>query len=305
MITVLHRSRRLLCVTVVATLPLLAACAGEKPPVEKPAGTITVDRALHDSLPEEIRSKGVIRVAGGSSSYPPLWEFAEDKRTRVGFEPDLADALGKVLGVRFEILGGAFAEHLDRLERHEVDVVLDSMTDNAKREQKADFVNYFTAGTAIVVRRGNPDAVTAIDDLCGRVVAVPIATVQEDLAKRAQKACKDRPLVITVTNEPAEALVQLRTGRATAVMVDYPPAVSVSTDPATRGHFQLASNTQYEPSPYGIGVAKDRTQLREAIKQALNRLIQSGVYTELTKRWNLADGQIRSATINGGGAGPG
>ena len=37
-----------------------------------------------------------------------------------------------------------------------IDLAMSAITDTAQRERAVDFVNYFSAGTAIVVRRGNP-----------------------------------------------------------------------------------------------------------------------------------------------------
>ena len=47
------------------------------------------------------------------------------------------------------------------------------MTDTAQRARSVDFVN-FSAGTTIIVQRGNPAGLTDITDLCGKVVAVEV-----------------------------------------------------------------------------------------------------------------------------------
>ena len=96
----------------------------------------------------------------------------------------------------------------------------------------ADFVDHFSAGTSIVVQSGNPAGVTDITDLCGKVVAVERGTTQVDLLARARKK--------TYTTN-SDALVELRTSRAVAVLNDLPPAVFLVNDPRTKSHYQLAS----------------------------------------------------------------
>jgi polar amino acid transport system substrate-binding protein len=291
----------IVAVAVLFTLTVVSACGSDQAD-DRPAPAATFDQALHDRLPAAILERGTIRV-GGSDPYPPAAFYASDGRTVVGFEPDLAAEMGRVLGVRFEFLNVSFSDLLPQLRRHKFDIVMASMTDNAEREKHADFVNYFQAGTAIIVQRGNPHGISDLKDLCGRVVAVAEDTVQEDLLGRTQKGCNDgRRIDIRSYGDNANALVQLRTGRAVAVLTDYPPAVQLSTDQRTSAHYQLAASTQYEPSPYGIAVAKDQTELRDSLRDALERVMRAGGYADVLQRWGVPSGALESATVNAGGS---
>lgn len=280
-------------------LVVLAGCGSPAGPVEEVRATPHFDRALHDRLPAGVRSAGVIRV-GTDASYAPASFFGPDGRTIVGFEPDLAAAMGQVLGVRFKFVNIDFTTALTRLNRNQVDAVISAMTDTAEREKQADFVNYFTAGTAILVQRGNPRGVSDIGDLCGKTVAVEEGTVQVDLLTRSQRSCEGATIHVTTYSTNSDALLQLRTGRAAAVLNDYPPAAYTATDEKTRGHFQLASNTQYEPGPYGVAIARTRTDLRDVLRDTLDKLMRSGDYAEVLHRWGVGEGALREATINSG-----
>jgi polar amino acid transport system substrate-binding protein len=176
-----------------------------------------------------------------------------------------------------------------------------SITDNAEREKYADFVNYFQAGTSIIVQRGNPEGITALKDLCGKAVAVEEHTTQVDLLMRTQRGCSSgTDIQVKTYADNAAALVQLRTGRTDAVLSDYPPAVHLTTDERTGAFYQLAATTQYEPSPYGIAVAKDQTELRDIVRDALERLMRSGDYSDILQRWGVPSGALGAATINAG-----
>jgi polar amino acid transport system substrate-binding protein len=208
-----------------------------------------------------------------------------------------------VLGIRFEFVNVDFSELLAQLKRRRIDIAMASMTDNAEREQHADFVNYFQAGTAILVQRGNPQGISDLKNLCGKVVAVEEATIQVDLLQRTQKSCDaGERIKVRAYGENANALVQLRTGRAVAVLSDYPPAVHISTDQRTSAHYQLAVSTQYEPSPYGIAVAKDQPELRDVLRDALESVMRSGEYADILQRWGVLTGALKAATINAGGS---
>jgi polar amino acid transport system substrate-binding protein len=155
------------------------------------------------------------------------------------------------------------------------------------------------------VQRGNPAGVSDLAGLCDQVVAVETGTIQVDLLERSQKHCGDHPIVIKTYDTNADALVQLRTGRATAVLNDYPPAAHLATDPKTRARFQLASTAQYEPGLYGMAVTKRRPELRDALRAALDRLIRSGEYAEILNRWGVEDGAIKESSVNAGGVAAG
>jgi len=297
--------RRHLIASLAAAAALAAgasACGGGQVRVaERTAPAATYDRALHDALPANVRARGVLRVVT-DASYAPASAFAPDGRTIVGFEPDLAAALGRVLGVRLEFTSIDFSKVLPRVRSHRADLVMSAMTDTAERERSADFVNYLSAGTAIVVRRGNPDGISDLGGLCGRTVAVEKGTVQVDLLARAQRSCQGGPIVVRTYGTNADALLRLRTGQASAVLNDYPPAAYLTTDPHTRSQYQLASTTQYEPGVYGIAVAKDRPALRDALRAALERLMDSGAYTDVLRRWSVAAGAVRTASVNAASA---
>jgi polar amino acid transport system substrate-binding protein len=262
-------------------------------------GAVTADESLRALLPRTALDRGFVRLVT-DASYAPMEYFAADGRTIIGFEPDLAAALGSVLGIRVELVVGDFASSLDEVNKGTYDGVFSSMTDTAEREKKADFVNYFSTGTSILVQRGNPAHIRNLTDLCGQAVAVEAGTFQEDMLKRRQKGCGPEPIMVAALKTNADALVHLRTGRSVAVLNDFPPASYLVSDARTNMYYELASDMQYETGLFGIAVAKDNTELRDAFKAALERLIKTGTYGELLKRWGLTSGAVTEATVNAG-----
>jgi len=226
--------------------------------------------------------------------------FAPDGRTIIGTEPDLGAEMGRVLGVRLKFSNAGFSTLLTSVSAGDLDLAMSAMTDTPERAKSADFVNYFRAGTSIVVQRGNPAGVTELNDLCGKVVAVESGTVQVDLLARTQKNCGSTRIIVKTYPTNSDALVQLRTGRAVAVLNDLPPAVFLVNDARTKARYQLASTSQYEPGLYGIVVAKTQHGLRDAVQGALKVLLRNGVYTKVLARWHVQDGGIQQITVNSG-----
>ncbi|MFB7375702.1 ABC transporter substrate-binding protein, partial [Streptomyces sp. NPDC056222] len=51
---------------------------------------------------------------------------------------------------------------------------------------------------------------------------------------------------------------------------------------------------------FGIAVDKKNTQLRDALKEAVDAIIKDGTYKAALDKWGAADGAIPAAKINGG-----
>jgi polar amino acid transport system substrate-binding protein len=276
---------------------MVSGCGSAPTTAKVVDNSLQFDKSLHDMLPLSVQNTGTIRFVT-DASYPPMEQFAPDGRTIIGFEPDLADALGRVLGVKIQMVTGAFQTALDKVADGTYDGVMSAMTDTAEREKKADFVDYFSAGTSIIVQRGNPNRIAELTNLCGEVVAIEQGTVQADLLHRSQSGCGNRPMKINEYKTNADALLQLRTGRAAAVLNDYPSASYLASDSRTSNYYELASAAQYEPGFIGIPFAKRNTKLRDAVKAALDQVIKSGVYADLLARWGLTKGAVTSAVVN-------
>lgn len=91
---------------------------------------------LAEKLPQAIRDKGVIKV-GSDIAYAPV-EFKDESGKTVGIDPDLADAMGKQLGVKFEFENGTFDTLLGGLRSDRYDIAMSAMTDTKDRQEGVD-----------------------------------------------------------------------------------------------------------------------------------------------------------------------
>jgi polar amino acid transport system substrate-binding protein len=286
-----------LVLAIAATVP--AACGGSTASDPAAVHSTGFDQKLHNLLPAAVRTRGFLRV-GTDASYAPMSSFGPDGLTIIGMEPDLGVQIGRILGVRLQFGNVDFAKLRGRVANGDLDLAISAMTDTPERAKSADFVDYFRAGTSIVVQRGNPAGVTELNDLCGKVVAVESGTTQVDLLTRTQRNCARKRIIVKTYPTNSDALMQLRTGRAVAVLNDYPPAVFLVNDVRTTSQYQLASTLQYEPGMYGIAVTKTQPGLRDAVRGALEQLLRDGVYTQILGRWHVQDGAVQQITVNSG-----
>ncbi|MEZ0160758.1 ABC transporter substrate-binding protein [Streptomyces althioticus] len=265
---------------------------------------------LAEKLPQAIRDKGVIKV-GSDIAYAPV-EFKDESGKTVGIDPDLADAMGKQLGVKFEFENGTFDTLLGGLRSDRYDIAMSAMTDTKDRQegvdsatgkkvgQGVDFVDYFTAGVSIYTNKGDDQGIKTWADLCGKKLVVQRGTVSHDLARAEAKKC---PAGKTIAIEPfdndQQAQTRLRAGGADAGSSDFPVAAYAVKTSGGGNDFQIVGE-QVEAAPYGIAIAKDDTQLRNALQAALDAIIENGEYQKVMDKWGVAEGAIDKAVINGG-----
>ncbi|KUF16137.1 MULTISPECIES: ABC transporter substrate-binding protein [Streptomyces] len=288
---------------------LLTGC-GDQTNDKKDSGDKVVSAPLSDELPSDIRNQGVIKV-GSDIAYPPV-EFKDKGGKTVGIDPDIADALGKQLGVRFEFDNGTFDTLLGGLRSKRYDIAMSAMTDTKNRQEGideetgkkvgtgVDFVDYFTAGVSIYTKKGDDQGIKTWADLCGKKIVVQRGTVSHDMAKAESKKCKGgKKISIESFDNDQQAQTRLRSGGADAGSSDFPVAAYAVKTSGGGKDFQLVGD-QVEAAPYGIAIAKNNPELRDAIKNALAAIIANGQYEKIIKKWGVDAGAVKEAKINGG-----
>jgi polar amino acid transport system substrate-binding protein len=244
-------------------------------------------------------SATVIKI-GTEAYYPPFESFAKDNKTIVGLDPDLAAALGKVLGAKVTFTHTAFDGLLPALGAGRFDVVMAAITDTKERQQTFDFVDYFKSGQGIIVKKGNPKKIHGVKDLCGKKVAVLKASVQQKLLETFnKKECASSKITIIALPSDKDALLQIRSGRADAsITQDAVARYNTTTGPASR-QFEVANAKPISPVPLGI-VFKKGSPWRDKFKSALQKIQRNGSYDRVLKKYGLQSGAYKPVTINAG-----
>jgi polar amino acid transport system substrate-binding protein len=296
------RSRRLaLLAATAAASTLLTACGGNSDAGETgtPIAEQQTNQKLHDMLPADIQSTGKVSI-GTEALYPPFESFADDNKTIVGLDPDLAHAVGQLLGVDVEFTHTAFDGLLTALDGGRFDLVVAAITDTKEREQKYDFVDYFMTGQSIVVKKGNPEGIHGIAELCGKAVAVLKASTQEKLLGQFnENECAVNPIQIDSFPSDKDALLQVQSGRDVASFTQDAVGAYNSATIGGGNQFEIANSEALLPTPVGMVFDKKDAQLRDAFKAAIEELIANGTYEELLTKYQLSSGVIKNVTLNG------
>ena len=289
----LYRSTTALAIAALALG--LAGCGGSssgggKQTVKPASG---VNSAAAAKLSAALKSGGTVKVAT-DASYAPNEFFASDNKTVQGMDVDLGRAIGAELGLTFEFSNAGFDTIIPSLGNR-YDLGMSSFTDNKKREQTVDMVDYFSAGTSFMVKSDSKLNPTSVADLCGKTVAVEKGTTQLDDVTAQKKKCS---LTILAFPDQSAANLALQSGRAQVVLADSP--VNAYAAKQSNGQFKIVGQV-YGTAPYGIAVPKGGKYagFADAIKLALEDLKTKGVYQQILQKWGIQAGAISSFTLNG------
>jgi polar amino acid transport system substrate-binding protein len=292
--------RRVGIVALAAAVALVLAGCGNSSKDSASSGkdvTTTVDNALAAKVPSEVKSDGSIKI-GTDSTYAPSEFLAEDGKTVQGFDVDVFNLVAAKLGLKTEWVTSKFADIVPGVGSGKYEVGVSSFTINAERKKVANMVSYYSAGTQWATQKGNP-AKIAIDDACGKKIAVQTGTVQEtdDLPVR-QKKCTDagKPkITVDSYQSQADATSAVVTGKDDAMLADSPVAAYAVKQ--TNGKLETLGDV-YDAAPYGYVLPKAQTEFAQAIADALKAIIADGSYQKTLAKWGVEKGAIATPAVN-------
>jgi polar amino acid transport system substrate-binding protein len=283
---------------------LLAACGSSKSPSSGTSSSPSTsasaggyDPAAAALVPAALKSKGTLLIAT-DASYAPDEFYAANGHTIIGWDPDLAVALGQVLGLRVRVVNVTFNAIIAGLQAGRYDLSLSSFTDTKAREKKVDFVTYANVGTSFFERTSGGPTVNSLADLCGLKVSVESGTTEETDASTQSAKCVHegkKKVQLQPYSTQSQANLALAEGRADVGMADQP--VAGYQVAKSNGRFRL-EGPPYGTAPYGIAIPKT-PGLAPAILAALKDLIHGGTYTRLLTKWGLQSIGIMTPIING------
>ena len=259
--------------------------------------SITKQDDIAALLPEgALGSDGVLDI-GASTDYAPA-EFLDANGKPIGYDADLTQALGKVLGVDSQMHTASFDSIIAKVGT-EYDAGISSFSITNERMQNVDMVQYVEVGSQFNVAKGNPKGIDPSDhlNLCGKVVGVQTGTAQADAMDADSQACAaagQAPIDVRSYDKQAEATSALVGSTVDATYSDSTVAgYAVET---TDGAVETLGEVE-DAAPQGV-VLKKNAETAAAIKAALQYLMDKGILDEILQSWGVEGAALKEATIN-------
>ena len=260
-------------------------------PTQKVVGTVPADQLV---------VAGHLTVCS-DIPYPPQ-EFFDKDGNPTGSDIDLGNEIANRLGLKLTVQNTVFDTIIAALTGNKCDIIISAQNITADRLKEVDMIPFFHAGQTFVVAKGNPSAIKATTDLCGKSVGVENGTTEADnlngtgdykasggLSKACTKAGQAAIDVKPFTKD-SDALLALQSGKVAAYFTDSPVAgYYVVQQPDL---FELVSGLILDDVKEGISVGKDKTGLSAAVKTALQSMIDDGTYLTILTKYGVQSGAV-------------
>jgi len=297
-------------IVLVTVAMTLAGCGGTSSPPTSSSGGPSKVATIAAEVPDSIKSLAPLQIAT-DATYPPNESINPDTGAIEGWDIDFGKALCKVMGVACTFNNVIFADIIPQLKATNPRYVfsLSSWTPTQQREDGGiDFITYYKAGEAWIVKTGGPTVNTAAD-MCGHTVAVETGTTEESDAwgfmgkqvggtaiagDKDNCATAGKPkITVSSFDKQTDANTALLSGRADIMWVDQPVA---DYQVKTSGGKMKLGGQPCSVSPYGIALVKG-SPLEKAMTDAVKYLMDNGFYTSILNNWGVADGAIKSSDV--------
>jgi polar amino acid transport system substrate-binding protein len=272
----------------------LACAAGVAGPQPAAAASVAAPAACQGLQAKYPQFKGKALV-DAVNPHTPGYEALDpqDPSKYVGFDIDLAEALGDCLGFTLTYKPVTFAALLTTPSSGQADIVISDIYATEERAKAADFITYSKVFDGVLVAKGNPKAISGINaSLCGTTAAENTGYVEVPLIQNLAPECKaqNKPVAeIQLYDNNANCIQAILSGRADTYINDVN-----TVDQAVKAYPDKLEKATAVTLPYSVGIAvpKGKTDFRDAVMAALVEIQKAGIETQLLEKWSLGAGTL-------------
>ncbi|MGO4598550.1 ABC transporter substrate-binding protein [Terrabacter sp. 2RAF25] len=270
---------------------------------KRPTGKLHPEIAAE--LPAVVKARGtlVIGSGGAGGGIPPLAFTADDNRTPIGVEVDVAHVVADILGLEPEVQTTSWENLFIGVDSGKYQVAISNVGVSEERKERYDFATYRLGLHAFEAKKGSGLIVKGPADISGKKVAVGSGTLQEAILLRwnEENARAGRtPAELVYYQGTTEYYLALDSGRIDLYLGPNPTA---TYHVVTAGKTQIVGTVSSSyPIPGKVGVlTKKGNGLAKPISDAINAAIADGSYAKVLERWGLTAEAVPASEVNPAG----
>ena len=246
----------------------LAACGADK-------------KSGADKYLSKIKDNGTLPVALNPAFAPFEFQIIKDgKNEIVGSDVDLANEIGKSLGVKVKFQAMDFNNVLASVQSGKADIAVSGISATAERKKAYDFSTpYYTAKNVMIVKKSDLATYKKLSDFSGVKVAVQKGSVQENIVSDQIKGVNAVSLI-----KNGQMINELKNDTVSGVVFEEPIAKAyVSANP----DLTIVSSIQFDSSKsdsYAIALPKDSGNLKTEVDKVIKKLKVDGQIDKLVEK---------------------
>lgn len=247
-------------------------------------------------VPASLRGAGALTFCADMQN-PPTASMGPDGRHAQGIGVDLMRALAAQFGLPANLRNYQPAGIFAALDTGKCDAIVASLSRTPLREQRYDFVDYFQVSSDLLLARGSPVRIGAVQDLSGRRVAVLLGSRNEAWLQELNRRFAAQglaPVRIVSMRSNVVAFQMLDLGRVHAFLSDT-MIVSYYRSLAP-GRFVRAGLQLRRGTVLSVAIAKGRTDLVHGLQAAMDAIVDDGQLQGVIDHWGVQAGVRLCAT---------
>ena len=251
------------------------------------AGLAVAAEGIHAQTLEKIASADKITVGYREAAVPFSYVLGPNKA--VGFSVDLTQAIVddvrarlKKPSLQVDSIPVTGTNRIPLLVNGTYDLECGSTTNTSARGKEVAFsINFFYAGTRLLTKRDS--GIKNYTDLANKTVASTAGSTNEKVLK---KFAVDHNIDVQIISgkDYADGLKLVETGRASALALDDVLLYGLRANSANPAALEVVAET-LQVEPYACMVRKDDPAFKRLVDATIKRLMKSGEFTALYKKW--------------------
>jgi cystine transport system substrate-binding protein len=253
---------------------VLAACGGGSPEEDPTTDDAAGSGGTEEDVLAKIQEEGKL-VVGTEGTYPPF-TFHDDSGKLTGFDVEIAQEVGKRLGVEVEFLETQWDAIFAGLDAGRFDMVANQVGINPERGESYEFSDpYITSTAVLVVAKGNEEIKT-FEDLKGKLSA-------QSLTSNYAETARSYGAEIEGVEGFNQAIELLNSGRVDATVNDNLTVLDFLKQ-RPDANIEIVDEAS-DAAQSALLFRKGSGALVEEANTALAEMIEDGTYDKISEKW--------------------
>ncbi|MCI8645641.1 MAG: amino acid ABC transporter substrate-binding protein [Firmicutes bacterium] len=239
------------------------------------------DKAAADTSWTDMQDKGEL-VVGLDDTFAPMG-FRDEENNLVGFDIDLANAVGKELGIKVKFQPINWDSKEMELVSKNVDCLWNGMSATPERMEKMSLSNKYLNNKIVIMALKKDVKVTKAEDLAGYNIGTQAdsAALETMEANADYDAFKDK---VTEYKTYDQALMDMQAGRLDCIVVDQVLG-EYKNSKLDKGKKMTVCDYDFGDDFYAIGFRKEDKELTNKVNEAIKAAIDSGEAEKISNKW--------------------
>ena len=236
-----------------------------------------------------IYSKRPVQVATPTTIPPFAFSDPTNLEQMAGLEIEMIEFVMRCAGLKYQYVKGPFSALIQSTMSGSTDVMIGNVNYLPERAKRVDFIAYLRSGQSLIVPKGNPKKLTAVESLCGLKASSTVGGASSAEIERRSADCVKAgksPINYIPSVDQEAAVRQLSNGRIDFVMDG---SISAKKRVAVHSADIDLSFTILTDLVIGPVVRKDNTEMRQAVLEGMQAMEREGKLKTLLAKYELTD----------------